>query len=52
MIRGAIAELIRPQPPPLEDLANRLRNQIARNEKSREDRWRAKKLIAPKKRVV
>lgn len=52
MIRGAIAELIRPQPPPLEELAKRIRNQIARNEKARADRWRAKKLVAPRKRVV
>ena len=52
MVRAAIAELIRPQPPPLDVLVKRIRNQIARNERARHDRWGAKNLVAPKKRVV
>jgi len=52
MIRTAVAELIRPQPPPLEEVAKKIRIQIARNEKSRDDRWRARGLVAPKRRIV
>ena len=51
MVRVAVAELIKPRPPPLEDIAKAICRQIARNEKARTDHWRAKGLIAPRKRM-
>lgn len=52
MVRVAVAELIKTRPPQLEEIAKKIRNQIARNEQARTDRWRAKGLVAPKKRLV
>jgi len=48
----AIAELTRPSPEPPRVVVERIRAQIARNEHVRQARWRAKGLIAPKRRVA
>ena len=51
MVRVAVAELIKPRPPPLEEIAKKISLQIARNEKARTDHWRAKGVVAPRKRM-
>jgi hypothetical protein len=51
MLHFAIAELLRPHPPSVAEVASKIHYQIARNEKARRDRWRAKGFIAPAKRV-
>ena len=52
MLRFAIAELIKPRPPSVAEVARKIHNQIVRNEKARRDRWRAKGFFAPEKRVL
>jgi hypothetical protein len=51
MIRFAIAELLRPHPCSVAEVARKIHCQIVRNEKSRRDHWRTKGLVAPPKRV-
>ena len=52
MVLFAIAELVRPNPAPYEEVARRINHHIARNETGRRQRWRAKGKVAPRKRVV